>query len=142
MSKDILDMKRQPINRTAAMVTGRGERWQPNKKVMSGDSDLPLPVLAFNELDGQQRGQIKALRGYKFGLLTVMGIAVTQGARGKGTRFVVRCDCGTYTYRRSKSVRNPNNTIDRCEHCRHLLFLKKEEHFRRTGKDADLRDFA
>lgn len=142
MSKDILDMKRLPVNRTAALVTARGESWQPNKKVLTGDSDFPLPTLAFHQLYGQQVGQYKSLRGYKFGLLTVVGIAVSQGARGKGTRFVVRCDCGVYTYRRSKSVRNPNNNIDRCEHCRHLLFLKREEHFRRVGKDTDLREFA
>jgi hypothetical protein len=142
MSKDILDMKRTPVDRTAAQVLARGEVWEPNKIVLTGDSDLPLPLLPVHRLDAQQKEHFFKLKGLKFGLLTVIGIAAEQGAKGNGLRFVVRCDCGKYTYRRSRSVRNTNNNIDRCEHCRHLLFLKKMEHFRRTGKDADLKEFA
>lgn len=40
-----------------------------------------------------------------------------------------------------KAVLNPENAQDRCEHCRHLAFLKREEIWRRDGRDVDVREF-
>lgn len=55
------------------------------------------------------------------GSLKVLGYAEDQGSsnqvNNKGTRWVVRCVCGLYEYRRSKSLRNPLNSNDKCSRC-------------------------
>ena len=140
VSKDILDMNRAPINRVAAQVTGKGVHWDPKKKREAGDSDMPLPLMPMEKLDYQQRKQLAALSGKKFGRMIVIGVAAEQGSKTKPMRFVVRCACGTYTYRRSKSIRNAENSVDCCDHCRHLLYLKRWEIKRRTGKDVTWED--
>lgn len=143
MSKDVLDMNRQPVNRVAAQVTGKGTHWEPEKKRMMGDSETPLPVLSRDQMDGNQRSNLDAMLGKKFGRLTVMGVAADQGGKStRGMRYVVRCDCGTYTYRRSKSITNEKNGIDCCDNCRHLIHLKRTEIYRRTGKDVNAEDVA
>lgn len=143
MSKDILDMKREPINRVAAQVTGKGIHWEPDKKRLMGDSETPLPVLSRAQMDTNQRSNLDAKLGRKFGRLTVIGVAADQGVKStKGMRYVVRCDCGTYTYRRHKVIDNERNGIDCCDNCRHLIHLKRTEIYRRTGKDVNSVDVA
>lgn len=115
-----------PVNKTAALVVGKGVHYEPNKKVTTADSGTPLPI------DKRKKCDCVGLRR---GRLTVVGYSTVNG------RLVVRCDCGTYTLRKAKAMKNEANEQDRCEHCRHLAFLKRAEHYRRTGKDADIRDF-
>ena len=114
---------RKAINGTAARVLAKGEHFTSSKKVLTADSETPLPLrpIPLNMED---------LRGEKFGRFTVLGAA----AHHKG-RWVVRCACGMYTLRTTKAVKNPANTVDCCEQCRHLRYLKNSDFFRRTGKD-------
>lgn len=134
MSKDILDMKRAPVNRTAARVLSPGEEYIPNKKVMAGDADY-LEVTALDALQGEARRLAMQWRGHRYGRMTVIGLSATVAHR-----WVVRCACGVYTLRKLKAIRNPANSWDACEHCRHLMYLKRAEHFRRTGRDLEYSD--
>ena len=117
-----------PINRTAARVTSKGFDYQPNKRVVCIEGDLPLPVrqLAPGEED---------LRGKRVGRLTVIG----RYAGGNGL-WVVRCDCSRYATRKTKALKNQNNYGDRCEQCRHISYLKRMDIWRSTGKEVDARD--
>jgi hypothetical protein len=125
----------KPINKTAAMVTSKGYEYKPCKKIETQDTHLPIPIRMPSQ-EILSLPTFKSLTGYKFGRFTVLGIAEEIG-RG----WVVRCQCGTYTTRRSKAILNPNNRQDRCEQCRHLAFLKREDKWRRTGVDQDINDF-
>lgn len=123
-----------PINKTAALVIGKGFHYEPNKKVQTIESKNPLPTrdAYYQEIYSPT---FTNCTGIKIGRLTVIGIY----SRSKG--WVCRCDCGMYCVRRQKAILNKNNTQDRCEECRHLAFLKKDEKYRRTGKDVDINDY-
>ncbi len=114
---------RKAVDSTAARVLAKGEHFTPNKKVLTAESDVPWKLRALPP-------NMEDLRGVSFGKLTVLGVA----AEYKG-RWAVRCACGTYVLRTTKAVKNPANKDDCCEHCRHLLYLKRTEYFLRTGKN-------
>lgn len=125
---------RKPVNKTAAIVTSCGVHYEPNKIVQTNDSDLPIATRPFTKAELKQQCFVD-LTGFRVGRLSVIG-----AARDFKGRWVVRCDCGKYSTRRAKSIKNPENVQDRCEHCRHLAFLKRNELWRRTGKHYDIRD--
>ncbi len=121
-----------PINKTAAIVTGAGEHYTPNKKIQTGDSDFPIKSRNPNSSE-KASDNFTDLTGVKYGRFTVIGISAEH--HGK---WVVRCVCGVYTTRKTKAIKNKNNNLDRCEACRHAMFLKREEYFRRTGREIDI----
>lgn len=126
---------RVPVDRVAVWVTGPGEHFDPRKRVLTNDSDTPI---AMRKACKAERNSLsfQDLTGWKVGRFTVLGIA-----RDFPRHWVVRCACGRYSTRLAKSIKNTENAQDRCEHCRHLAFLKREERWRSTGHDADIRDF-
>ena len=123
-----------PINKTAALVIGKGVNYDCPKKVQTVESKnvLPLRPALFSDLN--KNGFIDCT-GLSIGRLKVLGIYKNGGG------WVCRCVCGTYCVRRQKAILNKNNTQDRCEECRHLAYLKRDEYRRRTGKDKDINDF-
>ncbi|HEJ6002023.1 TPA: hypothetical protein SL812_003317 [Pseudomonas aeruginosa] len=125
-----------PVNGTAARVIKKGEHFDSRKKYGAVCVDLPLAMRAPTEGEMTTSGFID-LRGVKFGRFTVLGMSAKKAAR-----WVVRCECGNWSLRTSRSIKNPNNAEDCCEECRHLLFLKREEIKRRTGKWADWSEIA
>lgn len=122
---------RVPVDRVAARVVAPGQEYVPDKKVVNHDSDLPLSIRPFNKAEVKAQGFID-LRAHRFGRFIVLGISAEHQGR-----WVVRCACGRYSTRTTKAIKNPRNSEDRCEHCRHLAFLKREEYYRRHGKDKD-----
>lgn len=114
---------RKAVDSTAARVLAKGEHFTPNKKVLTADSETPWPLRPVPP-------NMEDLRGTRFGRFTVLGVAAHHTGR-----WVVRCDCGIYTIRATRAVKNPANTVDCCEQCRHLRYVKNSEFFRRTGKD-------
>lgn len=122
-----------PVNRTAARVIRRGANFDPNKKIQTVHrvappslGNLPLhPNKDFQDLTGARRGR-----------LIVVGLL-----KDSFSRWACRCDCGRYTIRKAKAIKNPNNTQDRCEECRHLAFIQREEVWRRTGRNQSIKDF-
>lgn len=124
-----------PVDKKAALVVSKGFEYEPNfrKTECYTESKLPLPTVAV------RRGEPN-YTGHKFGRFTVLGLAAktNKAARGK---WVVRCICGTYAYRKASSIKNAANACDCCTDCRHLLYLKRQEHHARTGKWKDVEEF-
>lgn len=118
-----------PVNKTASLVISRGEHWHPTTKGREVDSDSPLPTKPCGDEE-------RDLSGVRFGRFSVIG-----KSKDVKKRWVVRCDCGKYTLRRSKAILNESNQQDRCEACKELAYQKREEFRRRTGKDVDIRKF-
>ena len=123
--KRIASKELVPVDRVAARVTRGGINYTPNKKILTDDSDLPLPTIP-------NPSSVHDLSGHKFGRFVVTGWFAGGG------KWVVKCNCGIYTTRKTKAVTNPNNKQDRCERCRHLAFLRREEHWRIHGKDINI----
>lgn len=125
----------KPINKTAALVIGKGEQYKSPKKINAKHSYAPIKTrpITLNELNAE--GFID-LTSHKVGRLTVVGLSAE-----KPGRWVCRCSCGMYTERKSKAIKNKNNYVDMCEECRHLVWLKRAEHYRRTGVDKDIDKF-
>jgi len=126
---------RRPVDRVAAQVTARGFHYEPAKHVQTRDSDTPLAIREIQSVERNASGFIN-LAGMTFGRFVVLGISADYARH-----WVVRCSCGRYSTRTAKAIKNPENTQDRCEHCRHLAFLKREEAFRRTGRNQNIRNF-
>lgn len=126
MTKRVLEKiaASDPVDRTAALVTGRGPRYVPDKKILTADQPTPHPTMPFpgpleHDLTGASRGR-----------LTVVGFWAGN-ERGKKIRlWVTRCVCGTYTLRRTKSIKNPANDVDACEGCRHAAYLRRHDRYR------------
>lgn len=125
----------KPVNKTAAAVIATGTHFIPKKIIQTNDSDLPLATRPIKRSELEQQ-DFQDLTGRTVGRLTVQGYSLDFPRH-----WVVRCVCGRYSTRRSKAIKNPNNTQDRCEHCRHLASLQRNEVYRRTGKQTDIRDF-
>lgn len=117
-----------PIDSVAARVTKKGIEYRPDKIIKNLDSAYPIDTLPAPK-------NCEDLTGLTFGRFVVVGY------HGKGGKWVCRCSCGRYAVRRAKSIFNKENTKDRCEYCRQIAFIKREEHFRRTGKDRDIKEF-
>lgn len=122
-----------PFDKTASMVTGRGEHfeWEPaaNGKVHSAD-----PISLRNPTP-QELGNaaFKDLRGAKFGRLTVQGIAA-EIVSTNGTNWVVRCVCGAYEIRKAKYIKacvagdNPGEHEPMCDSCGYTRRLQMGRH--------------
>lgn len=120
-----------PVDKKAAMVVSKGFQYKPKKNVRDLDSDYPIPVRALPD----NNPNFQDLTGFRFGRLRVIGLA-----KDYKQKWVCRCDCGKYTLRKSKAVKNPENYGDRCDLCQHHAFLIKTRRWKETGKDLDQRD--
>lgn len=77
-------------------------------------SSTPLPIT----LKKPDNPTFVDLTGRKKGTLTVIGVSYsTLGSSGKGLRWVVQCDCGSYEIRTTKSI-NKTLTYDACGICK------------------------
>lgn len=123
--------RRKPINKQAALVTSRGFDYEPDKQVSPNDSDTPLAIKKNLEVNQN----FTDLTGVRFGRLLVLGFSAD-----KKKKWVCRCDCGKYTLRASKAIKNPENYGDRCDLCRHHAYLIRARIWQNTGKEIDPRD--
>jgi len=106
-----------PVNRVAARVMAPGEHWTPDLVRDDTWQDLPLKVLPppKHAAPGQMLQP-----GQRFGRLTVLG----YGGKGwDGGKYVCRCDCGKFGYRRAASLRRPK-VAPMCDHCDYLEAMK------------------
>lgn len=114
-----------PQDATAARVTSRGFQYTPDKQLPRSHRDTPPPMGPIPDLAPR-------LIGVKFGRFTVIGWCATQGSKGN---WVVRCVCGAYETRTTRAVRNPKNaTVDCCAQCRHVIWLRNHDTWKRTGQ--------
>lgn len=125
----------QPVNKTAALVTSKGTHYEMKVKSQVQEYVGPPAMIPRHKLPSAL--SFIDLTGRKKGRFTVIGMAV----EGRG-KWVVRCVCGTYTTRSSRSIKsaetNPSAHLDACRECMNLAYLKREEIYRRTGKDTEL----
>jgi hypothetical protein len=120
-----------PIDRTAAMVTRKGVSYDPAKRITQRHWDCPpqmkpVPHGCENRI------------GTRFGRMEVVGYFCRS--KKKGSIWVVRCACGKYETRTTKSIVNKNNDTDCCQICRHVLYLKRESRHAQTGEWAEWRE--
>lgn len=126
---------RVAIDKKSALVAfGKGVNYEPNKKVQTNDSDLPLAIKPITKVMLIDPNFIN-LTNVKFGRFTVIGLSLDFSG------WVVKCVCGKFTTRSKKAILNPKNTQDRCEHCRHIAHLKRTHEWEQTGRDADINDY-
>lgn len=124
-------MNRRPVNSTAARVVSAGTHYIPNKRHGSQVFEVRPPIRQATGRDRSVPGY-SDLTGVRRGRLVAVGLSESTALK-----WVMRCDCGSYVIRTNKAVRNEANAADACEECRHILYLKRNELHRRTGKDAD-----
>lgn len=118
-----------PLNKTAAVVAGKsGIHWTPKKKILQPRYDSPQPTFPVPK-------DMPDVNGRSFGRFKVIGYL------GRDGKWLVRCGCSIYEERTTKSVINPKNTVDCCQECQHLLQIKRNQHWLRTGKNLPLEDF-
>jgi hypothetical protein len=117
----------EPIDRTAAMVTSRGVRYESPKKIIQRHWEIPPSTIPVGPSE-------RDFTGLRCGRFVVVGkLSVQKDSRGGTSLWLVRCDCSHYETRRSKSLRNPRNKGDCCERCRQLIYAKRSQHWRSTG---------
>ena len=122
-----------PVNRTAERVIQPGLHYEPKlKPTPHSEQNHPHELRPINHIPAELRGLV----GYKFGRMTV------QGLSRKPKSWSVRCACGMYCLRKAAAIRNPANDLDACRICRQKLFVARENHWRRTGKDVDIKSLA
>lgn len=140
MTNDILQkvITSVPVDATAARVTGRGEHWEPKRKVSNTHfTEQPeIRVPDKSELINVKSGW-HDFRGHNYGRFTVVGIYA--GKKANGCSWVVRCLCGDYELRKARAMRHPENQSDCCDKCMSLVYLKKRAHHRLTGEYAEFK---
>src|SRR5688572_33509491 len=101
---DVLDGRRNPVDRVAARVIKGGEQWGKAANGTEVCSPLPLPMML-----PPQFAEIAGMLGTRFGYLTVKGFSADRPKS-----WVCRCLCGRYTLRKAKAIKNPANNRDCC----------------------------
>lgn len=91
-----------PSDKVAGRVASRGEHfeWSPPSTTVHSSDPIPHRAPTAAELI---MPEFVDLTGLKSGRLTVLGIAID--ATANGTRWVVRCVCGSYELRRTKYLK-------------------------------------
>lgn len=106
-----------PINKTAAFVVSGGVHFDAKIKPNPHDERDTMPYLR-RKWDTQK---IFNLTGLKVGWLTVIGLS-----EEKDNRWVCRCVCGKYVFRKAKSLQRIKSVDDKCLHCAKLDYLSKK----------------
>lgn len=119
----------RPVDKTAALVVGRGESYEFKMPPNSSDSEQPLPVKAPQWQHWNDKHFVD-FTGRKFGWLTVLGLSAT-----KAKRWVCRCNCGRYCLRLTATIRAEVPDAS-CDQCNQLLQAKRYELIRRTGREV------
>lgn len=130
-----------PQDATAARVTAKGTHYTPEIKY--GDREHREDRPAIVQPKSPQAAEFaRTIIGKRIGRLTVIGLAAVQtgkAARGKGNkRWVVRCDCGDYEFRKAKSIVAADEQDRMCKRC-HDLEWKKEQY--KTLGSKPIEDF-
>lgn len=120
-------ISRRPVDRVAAQVTSSGYHYEPLDKKYNQSiwKDGPPDILH------PTKNPQPDLTGTRRGFITIHGYLDEK-------ILVGRCVCGNYELRNAKSWRKAL-TEERedygCQDCSHAKYLKRKDHFRRTGRD-------
>jgi hypothetical protein len=77
------------------------------------------------------------LTGVRRGSLVVVGLHKAHDGRGEGTRWTVRCDCGAYDIRRTRTLKGRENLDDKCGFCAVREGQFRAEFFDKHGRKPD-----
>ena len=142
MKLEIYKKSRKPVSKDAAMIMSGGINYESTRhSYQHYYKAKPIPpCLPENILPDFARTLEKYI-GIKRGRLTVTNWFGSWShdrlGMGNGGRslWLCRCSCGDYVTRRSRSFTDDNmQKFDACPDCENKVKLKKEEHFRKTGK--------
>ena len=133
----IYDHGAKPVNKLAAIVVAGGEHYEPkNKPLGLHFENMPeLPELPDSH---SLKVQLVAMIGKRQGRLVVIAWW-SQGDGRKTARWLCRCDCGEFTVRTGKAMKNPKNEGDRCYKCMDLVYLRRRND-RRVYINLDITD--
>lgn len=107
-----------PINKTAALVVGRGEHFEPYVDNSTRvHSDVPLRLKHANKA-ALENPSYQDLTGLRKGRVTVMGLSADVPKR-----WVVRCACGSYELRTARKLKRENDE-DMCAFCNEVESIK------------------
>jgi len=128
---------RVPIDKTARLVVQKGEHYAPDVKIQEGKEHwenqphfYPIP----------KNSIVK--KGQRQGRLVVLGKRYRSDSRNTPPRYIVRCDCGRFEVRTSRSIRNHKNINDRCDFCWNNARIKQSACFIQNGATGKkLRDY-
>jgi hypothetical protein len=139
MKEDVITdgVIRVAIDRKTAIVVSQVEHI-PLKKCLGSaiESRVPFRIAEIKKSE-RNNPSFNDITGAKRGWLTVIG----KSADFPGL-WSCRCNCGVYVLRKQKAINNEKNDFDRCQECRHKLFLKREDCRRRTGRNYAIQEFA
>lgn len=94
-----------PFDRTASMVTGKGESFALVLDPGKLHQQTPIPFRPLRKQE-RQNPEFVDFTGMRVGRLTVLGLAVAvKGSRKTGVAWVVRCVCGAYEIRRGRYLK-------------------------------------
>lgn len=121
-----------PVDGLAARQIRGGINFVSSKKIQQVHSDTPIVCKPVPK-------DVQDFTRTRRGRLTVWGYLEKATTNGHGPLWLVRCDCGQYEARRAKALKGANALKpDGCQQCCQLAYLRKSEHFRRTGRDLPL----
>lgn len=122
-----------PVDRVAAIVTSKGYRYIPDKKTGPNHWETCPEMRRYRRV----AGGCTNLTGVRFGRFVVVGLYAGKTGNGESTSvWVCRCACGRFETRTARVVKNGKDNDDCCDMCRHLKYLKRNEEYRRTGRNA------
>ncbi len=107
-----------PVNKTAALTMQKGE----HHEIIIGCGN--------DEWENPPRFFMSEIAGLRNGRIVVVGCLYEN----KQSKLVCRCDCGRYVYRTSKAMKREKKDPDVCSQCYGLALIKRDDHYRRTGK--------
>jgi len=84
-----------PINKTAALGIKSG----PERRDWTTKTCPPLNKEPFKELRKRIGSKLEDLTGMRRGMMVIIGLA-EAGWSGNKSRWVAKCECGNYEYRR------------------------------------------
>ena len=109
-----------PVNRTAALVMGKGYEFSPSLPETVRDQEQEFAIKKHWDWSSNKSRGFIDFTGLRIGRLKVIGLA-----RDYKKRWVVRCSCSAYTLRTAKALKNTGNSdYMMCESCRYLEHLK------------------
>jgi hypothetical protein len=111
----------KPVDRTARLVTGPGERHDIKIPPHIPDQSGPPRLTVFPDKNEYN------ITGQKFGRLTVIGFSGDHGST-----WVVRCSCGMYSLRRAKTLRR-NGREQMCWTCSQNAVIRRRISERPAG---------
>lgn len=114
------------MNKTAAVVTGKGIHYEPDVNIVNAHWDVPQATIRCPKPSDE-------LAGRRFARFVVVGLLPTK-IKNSNANWLVRCACGDYETRKAKAIRNPANVDDCCTKCKYLRYLKRREVFLREKK--------